>query len=222
MTLELRRGNDYSILDTDSPNLTLRARALSMEKVEGAFTPADRIGQPSTTCGQHRSRPLRRIDDLARPVERHRGNPIASRPSGHRERPGTAKEPGRCPARSPARSPLTHNSASCLVVANRVPGFDDDHAVAVVQARARSAASRKFRRQRRCGSPRRGLKPASSWPVATELEFRHRSRVGAVQGVERVILRAGRSWTVDHEGTLQRRSAGRFAQGGMHHRAEVR
>ena len=45
VTLELRRGNDYSILDTESPNLTYLPERLSMEKVEGAFTPADRIGQ---------------------------------------------------------------------------------------------------------------------------------------------------------------------------------
>ncbi|SMB80637.1 argininosuccinate synthase [Pasteurella testudinis DSM 23072] len=46
VTLELRRGNDYSILDTVSPNLTYEAERLSMEKVENApFSPADRIGQ---------------------------------------------------------------------------------------------------------------------------------------------------------------------------------
>ena len=45
VTLELRRGNDYSLLDTESPNLTYMPERLSMEKVEGAFTPADRIGQ---------------------------------------------------------------------------------------------------------------------------------------------------------------------------------
>ena len=45
VTLQLRRGNDYSILDTSSPNLTYLPERLSMEKVEGAFTPADRIGQ---------------------------------------------------------------------------------------------------------------------------------------------------------------------------------
>ncbi|RRD57738.1 argininosuccinate synthase [Comamonadaceae bacterium OH2545_COT-014] len=46
VTLELRRGNDYSILDTESPNLTYAPERLSMEKVENApFTPADRIGQ---------------------------------------------------------------------------------------------------------------------------------------------------------------------------------
>jgi argininosuccinate synthase len=46
VTLELRRGNDYSLLDTSSPNLTYAPERLSMEKVENApFTPADRIGQ---------------------------------------------------------------------------------------------------------------------------------------------------------------------------------
>jgi argininosuccinate synthase len=45
VTVELRRGNDYTILNTDSPNLTYAPERLSMEKVEGTFTPQDRIGQ---------------------------------------------------------------------------------------------------------------------------------------------------------------------------------
>ena len=46
VTLELRRGNDYSILNTESENLTYEPERLSMEKVEdAAFTPLDRIGQ---------------------------------------------------------------------------------------------------------------------------------------------------------------------------------
>ena len=45
VTLELRRGNDYSLLNTESPNLTYHPERLSMEKVAGAFTPADRVGQ---------------------------------------------------------------------------------------------------------------------------------------------------------------------------------
>ena len=46
VTLELRRGNDYSLLDTESPNLTYAPERLSMEKVEDApFSPLDRIGQ---------------------------------------------------------------------------------------------------------------------------------------------------------------------------------
>ena len=46
VTLELRRGNDYSIINTESPNLTYHPERLSMEKVENApFDPVDRIGQ---------------------------------------------------------------------------------------------------------------------------------------------------------------------------------
>jgi argininosuccinate synthase len=48
VTLELRRGNDWSIVNTESPNLTYHPDRLTMEKGEagaGAFSPADRIGQ---------------------------------------------------------------------------------------------------------------------------------------------------------------------------------
>jgi argininosuccinate synthase len=45
VTLELRRGNDYSILDTTSPNLTYKPERLTMEKGESMFSPQDRIGQ---------------------------------------------------------------------------------------------------------------------------------------------------------------------------------
>jgi argininosuccinate synthase len=46
VTLRLRRGDDWSILDTQSPNLTYAPDRLSMERVEDqAFGPLDRIGQ---------------------------------------------------------------------------------------------------------------------------------------------------------------------------------
>jgi argininosuccinate synthase len=45
VTLELRRGNDYTILNTDSPNLTFHPERLTMEKGESTFSPRDRIGQ---------------------------------------------------------------------------------------------------------------------------------------------------------------------------------
>ena len=45
VTLQLRRGNDYSILDTTSPNLTYKPERLTMEKGESTFSPQDRIGQ---------------------------------------------------------------------------------------------------------------------------------------------------------------------------------
>jgi argininosuccinate synthase len=37
--------NDYSILDTRSPNLTYKPERLTMEKGNSEFTPKDRIGQ---------------------------------------------------------------------------------------------------------------------------------------------------------------------------------
>ena len=45
VTVELRRGNDYSILNTESADLTYRPDRLTMEKGDSSFTPADRIGQ---------------------------------------------------------------------------------------------------------------------------------------------------------------------------------
>ena len=45
VTLGLRCGNDYSILNTESPQLTYDPRRLTMEKGEASFTPLDRIGQ---------------------------------------------------------------------------------------------------------------------------------------------------------------------------------
>jgi argininosuccinate synthase len=45
VTVELRRGNDYSILNTESQNLTYKPERLTMEKGESVFSPQDRIGQ---------------------------------------------------------------------------------------------------------------------------------------------------------------------------------
>jgi argininosuccinate synthase len=45
VAIELRRGNDYSILDTKGPHLTYKPERLTMEKGESAFSPQDRIGQ---------------------------------------------------------------------------------------------------------------------------------------------------------------------------------
>ncbi len=45
VALELRRGNDYSLLDTTSPNLSYHPERLTMERGAGMFSPADRIGQ---------------------------------------------------------------------------------------------------------------------------------------------------------------------------------
>ena len=45
VTIELRRGDDYSILNTTGPHLTYHPERLTMESGQGEFGPADRIGQ---------------------------------------------------------------------------------------------------------------------------------------------------------------------------------
>ena len=46
VTVELRRGDDYTILDTQGPHLTYQPERLSMERVDQeAFSPLDRVGQ---------------------------------------------------------------------------------------------------------------------------------------------------------------------------------
>jgi argininosuccinate synthase len=47
VALELRRGNDYTLLNTESPNLTYHPERLTMESGAGSFSAADRIGQLS-------------------------------------------------------------------------------------------------------------------------------------------------------------------------------
>ena len=45
VTIRLRRGDDYTILDTTGPHLTYQPERLSMERSDSAFGPLDRIGQ---------------------------------------------------------------------------------------------------------------------------------------------------------------------------------
>lgn len=45
VTLQLRRGDDYSIVNTESPNLTYHPERLTMEKGGEGFSAHDRIGQ---------------------------------------------------------------------------------------------------------------------------------------------------------------------------------
>jgi argininosuccinate synthase len=45
VTIRLRRGDDYTFLDTTGPHLTYEPERLSMERSESAFGPVDRIGQ---------------------------------------------------------------------------------------------------------------------------------------------------------------------------------
>ena len=45
VAIELRRGDDYTILDTAGESLSYDPERLSMERSATAFTAADRIGQ---------------------------------------------------------------------------------------------------------------------------------------------------------------------------------
>jgi argininosuccinate synthase len=45
VVVRLRRGDDYTIVATEGPNLTYEPERLSMERSESAFGPLDRIGQ---------------------------------------------------------------------------------------------------------------------------------------------------------------------------------
>lgn len=45
VTVRLRRGDDYSIINTEGPNLSYSGERLSMERSESVFSPLDRIGQ---------------------------------------------------------------------------------------------------------------------------------------------------------------------------------
>jgi argininosuccinate synthase len=44
VTVELRRGDDYSLLKTEAPYMAYDPDKLSMERVESSFSPEDRIG----------------------------------------------------------------------------------------------------------------------------------------------------------------------------------
>jgi argininosuccinate synthase len=70
VTLELRRGDDYSILNTEAQYMAYAPEKLSMERVEDpAFTPADRIGAlelQNLSVTDNRAFLLHQLDALSR------------------------------------------------------------------------------------------------------------------------------------------------------------
>jgi argininosuccinate synthase len=69
VTLRLRRGDDYSILRTDGPDLSYHPEKLSMERTDNAvFGPLDRIGQLT----------MRNLDisDSRSKLEQYAGQPL--------------------------------------------------------------------------------------------------------------------------------------------------
>ena len=78
VTLELRRGNDYSILDTTSPNLTYKPERLTMEKGE-AFVHAAGSHRPADDAQPGHRRHAREAADLHEDraaQARGRGSPL--------------------------------------------------------------------------------------------------------------------------------------------------
>jgi argininosuccinate synthase len=68
VTLELRRGDDYTILDTRGESVTYDPERLSMERSATAFTAADRIGQLAVQVND--------IADTQRMLGMQRGLPL--------------------------------------------------------------------------------------------------------------------------------------------------
>jgi argininosuccinate synthase len=68
VTIELRSGDDYTILDTRGDAVTYDPERLSMERSATAFTAADRIGQLAVQVND--------IADSRRMLERHRHVPL--------------------------------------------------------------------------------------------------------------------------------------------------
>lgn len=69
VTLELRRGDDYTIVRTEAEHMAYHPEKLSMEKVESVFTPEDRIGaleMQTLALGDNRALLLHYIDTVRR------------------------------------------------------------------------------------------------------------------------------------------------------------
>ena len=84
VTLELRRGNDYSILDTTSPNLTYKPERLTMEKGE-AFVHAAGPHRPADDAQPRHRRHARQAGNLLRAdglLSLGEGSPLPSLPDG--------------------------------------------------------------------------------------------------------------------------------------------
>ena len=69
VTLQLRRGDDYTLLDTKAEHMAYDPSKLSMEKVESAFTPEDRIGaleMQNLSVGENRDLLLHHLSSVHR------------------------------------------------------------------------------------------------------------------------------------------------------------
>jgi argininosuccinate synthase len=76
VTLELRRGDDYTLLDTRATASAYDPDKLSMEKTEGAFTPEDRIGALECRLERTDNRTCSDATDAARRISANDKNAI--------------------------------------------------------------------------------------------------------------------------------------------------
>ena len=74
VTLELRRGDDYTILDTSGGAITYDPERLSMERSATRFSARDRIGQLAVQIND--------IADSREMLARHAHRPLALEPAG--------------------------------------------------------------------------------------------------------------------------------------------
>jgi len=69
VTMELRRGDDYTLMETHAPYMAYAPDKLSMEKVESAFSPEDRIGaleMQTLAVNDNRALLLHHLDSVKR------------------------------------------------------------------------------------------------------------------------------------------------------------
>ncbi len=81
VTLELRRGDDYTILNTEAAHMAYAPDKLSMEKVASAFSPEDRIGaleMQSLALGDNRAHLLHYLDSVQRLGAGDAGAPLGA------------------------------------------------------------------------------------------------------------------------------------------------
>lgn len=118
VTLELRRGNDYSLLNTESANLTYAPERLSMEKVENAPSRRPTASASSPCATSTSSIPAKSCSPTSRPACWPRRPARRCRRSG-RQRNRRQPREGACPCRD--RHPLPQVSPPMPEQAPTVP-----------------------------------------------------------------------------------------------------
>ena len=143
VTVRLRRGDDYTIVDTTGPDLTYSPERLSMERVEdAAFGPLDRIGQLTMRNLD--------IDDTRAKLDVYRAAGTLGQRRPHRARPRTTAESHRaCSASESPPSTLRANSRQRTRADQVGDQGGEEGGPFGERARRRSTRDRRGRRRRR-------------------------------------------------------------------------